>query len=471
MAISANMKRIQKTKNLDCPVEVKLETVGKQGVYSDLLAMPKLKTKSKLNTENLLEKIVEKRNFYEAYKKVVANKGSSGIDGMRVDELLSYLQENYETLNESLLIGKYKPLPVRRVEIPKPNGGIRLLGIPTVIDRLIQQAMNQVLNPIFDKEFSNSSYGFRPKRSAHMALEQAQKNINEGYKYVVDMDLEKFFDKVNHDILMNLISEKIEDKRVLKLIRKYLNSGIMTNGIFAKSEEGAPQGGPLSPLLSNILLNELDKELETRGHRFCRYADDCNIYVKSKRAGERVLKSITKFLEQKLKLKVNSEKSAVSSPTKRKFLGYSFYYRKGGIGFRVHNKSYESLKEKIRKITNRNISMNFNYRIKKLNEIIVGWVNYFKLADMKNKLIELDGWIRRRLRACVWKTWKEIKTKFNNLIKLGIPKDKSWEYANTRKGYWRISGSPILNKTITNQRLINHGFKSLSSQYEKVRLS
>ncbi len=471
MAISANMKRIQKTKNLDCPVEVKLETVGKQGVYSDLLAMPKLKTKSKLNTENLLEKIVEKRNFYEAYKKVVANKGSSGIDGMRVDELLSYLQENYETLKESLLSGKYKPLPVRRVEIPKPNGGIRLLGIPTVIDRLIQQAMNQVLNPIFDKEFSNSSYGFRPKRSAHMALEQAQKNINEGYKYVVDMDLEKFFDKVNHDILMNLISEKIEDKRVLKLIRKYLNSGIMTNGIFAKSEEGAPQGGPLSPLLSNILLNELDKELETRGHRFCRYADDCNIYVKSKRAGERVLKSITKFLEQKLKLKVNSEKSAVSSPTKRKFLGYSFYYRKGSIGFRVHNKSYESLKEKIRKITNRNISMNFNYRIKKLNEIIVGWVNYFKLADMKNKLIELDGWIRRRLRACVWKTWKKIKTKFNNLIKLGIPKDKSWEYANTRKGYWRISGSPILNKTITNQRLINHGFKSLSSQYEKVRLS
>lgn len=471
MTVSTNMKRIQKTKDLDWPVEVKLETGGKQGVYSDLSAMSKLKTKLKLNTENLLEKIVEKRNFFEAYKKVVSNKGSSGIDGMRVDELLPYLQENYETLKENLLSGKYKPLPVRRVEIPKPNGGIRLLGIPTVIDRLIQQAINQVMNPIFDKEFSDSSYGFRPRRSAHMALEQAQKHINEGYKYVVDMDLEKFFDKVNHDILMNLISEKIEDKRVLKLIRSYLNSGIMTNGIFAKSEEGAPQGGPLSPLLSNILLDELDKELEIRGHKFCRYVDDCNIYVKSKRAGERVLKSITKFLEQNLKLKVNTEKSAVSSPTRRKFLGYSFYYRKGGIGFRVHNKSYERLKEKIRKITNRNISMNFNYRIKKLNEIIVGWVNYFKQADMKTKLIELDGWIRRRLRACVWKTWKKIKTKFNNLIKLGIPKDKSWQYANTRKGYWRISSSPILNKTITNQRLINHGFKSLFSQYEKVRLS
>lgn len=471
MTVSTNMKRIQKTKDLGWPVEVELETGGKQGAYSDLSAMSKLKTKSKMNTENLLGRIVEKRNFFEAYKKVVANKGSSGIDGMRVDELLTYLQENYESLKESLLSGEYKPLPVRRVEIPKANGGIRLLGIPTVIDRLIQQAINQIINPIFDKEFSNSSYGFRPGRSAHMALEQAQRNINKGYKYVVDMDLEKFFDRVNHDILMNLISERIEDKRVLKLIRKYLNSGIMTNGIFDKSEEGTPQGGPLSPLLSNILLDELDKELELRGHRFCRYADDCNIYIKSKRAGERVLKSITKFLERNLKLKVNTEKSAVSLPTKRKFLGYSFYYRKGGIGFRVHNKSYERLKEKIRKITNRNVSMNFNYRIKKLNEVIVGWVNYFKLADMKSKLIELDGWIRRRLRACVWKTWKKIRTKFNNLIKLGIPKDKSWEYANTRKGYWRISSSPILNKTITNQRLINHGFKSLSSQYERVKLS
>ena len=471
MTVSTNMKRIQKTKDLGCPVEVELEIQGKEGAYSDLSAMSKLKTKSKLNTENLLEKIVDKRNFFEAYKKVVANKGSSGIDGMRVDELLTYLQENYEILKANLLSGSYKPLPVRRVEIPKPNGGIRLLGIPTVIDRLIQQAINQVINPIFDKEFSNSSYGFRPKRSAHMALEQAQRHINEGYKYVVDMDLEKFFDKVNHDILMNLISRKIEDKRVLKLIRQYLNSGIMVNGALVKSEEGAPQGGPLSPLLSNILLDELDKELEIRGHRFCRYADDCNIYVKSKRAGERVLKSITKFLEQNLKLKVNTEKSAVSSPTRRKFLGYGFYYRKGGIGFRVHDKSYERLKEKIRKITNRNISMNFNYRIKKLNEIIVGWVNYFKLADMKAKLVELDGWIRRRLRACVWKTWKKVKTKFNNLIKLGISKDKSWEYANTRKSYWRISNSPILSKTITNQRLINHGFKSLSSQYEKTRLS
>ncbi len=449
-------------------MEVELETQGKQGVYSDLSAMSNLKAKSEFNTGNLLEKIVDRRNFFEAYKKVVANKGSHGVDGIKVDELLPFLQEHYETLKADLLSGKYKPQPVKRVEIPKPNGGIRLLGIPTVVDRLIQQAINQVINPIFDREFSDNSYGFRPGRSAHMALKQAQKHINDGYKYVVDMDLEKFFDNVNHDLLMHSVARKIKDKRVLKLIRKYLNSGIMLKGMLVKSEEGTPQGGPLSPLLSNILLDELDKELERRGHRFCRYADDSNIYVKSIRAGERVLKSITKFLEQKLKLKVNAEKSAVSSPTKTKFLGYSFYYGKGGIKFRVHDKSYERLKEKIKHATNRNISMNFNFRIKKLNEIIVGWINYFKLADMKSKLSELDKWIRRRLRACVWKTWKKIKTRFKNLMKLGVPKDKAWEFANTRKGYWRISKSPILNKTVTNQRLTNHGFKSLSSQYEKL---
>ncbi len=417
------MKRIQKTKDLDWLVEVELETRGKQGVYSDLSAMSNLKAKSEFNTENLLESIVDKRNIFEAYKKVVANKGSHGIDEMRVDELLPYLQRNYETLKAELLSEKYKPQPVRRVEIPKPNEGIRLLGIPTVVDRLIQQAINQVINPIFDREFSDSSYGFRPKRSSHMVLKQAQRYINEGYRQVVDMDLEKFFDNVNHDLLMNLISRKIEDKRVLRLIRKYLNSGIMLKGTVVKSEEGAPQGGPLSPLLSNILLDELDKELERRGHKFCRYADDANIYVKSRRAGERVLKSITKYLDQKLKLKVNTEKSAVSSPTKRKFLGYSFYYGKGGIKFRVHDKSYERLKEKITKITNRNTSMNFDYRIKKLNEIVVDWVNYFKLADMKRKLEDLDQWIRRRLRACVWKTWKNVRTRGRNLMKLGVPRD------------------------------------------------
>lgn len=462
---------MQKTKDLDYLAEVELETQGKQGVHSDLSAITNLKAKSNFNTENLLERIIDKRNFFEAYKRVKANKGSCGIDGMNVDELLPFLQSHYNTLKANLLNETYKPKPVKRVEIPKPNGGIRLLGIPTVIDRLIQQAIHQVISPIFEEKFSNSSFGFRPNRSAHMTLKQSQKYINQGYKYVVDMDLEKFFDNVNHDLLMHLVSLKIKDKRVLRLIRKYLNSGIMLKGSLVKTDEGAPQGGPLSPLLSNVLLDELDKELERRGHKFCRYADDCNIYVKSTRAGERVLESITKFLKLKLKLEINKEKSSIDSPTRRKFLGYSFYCTKDGVRFRVHNKSYERLKDKIRKITNRNTSMNFNHRLKKLREIIVGWVNYFKLADMKSKLRKLDGWIRRRLRACIWKTWKKIKTRFRNLMKLKVPKHKAWEYANTRKGTWRISSSPILDKAITNQRLINHGFTSLSSQYEKIRLS
>lgn len=465
------MNKRQKTSKEGWVAEVELETQGKQRVSSELLAVPMKKTKSDRNTENLLDRVVSKQNLYEAYKRVKGNKGSHGVDRMSVDELLPYLQQNVESLILDLLNDKYKPNPVRRVEIPKPNGGVRLLGIPTVIDRLIQQAIAQVLSPIFDKEFSDNSYGFRPNRNAHMALKKSLEYINSGHKYVVDMDLEKFFDTVNHDILMALVARKVEDKRLLKLIRRFLNSGILINGVIVTNEEGAPQGGPLSPLLSNIMLDELDKELEKRGHKFARYADDCNIFVKSKRAGDRVMESITIFLERKLKLKVNQEKSDVASPTKRKFLGYSYYYSKDEIKLRVHEKSYERLKGKLRRITNRNTSMNFDDRLTKLKQINVGWVNYYKLANMEMKLKEIDGWIRRRLRACIWKTWKKVKTRFRNLTKLGVPKNKAWEYANTRKGYWRISNSPILNKTITNQRLINHGFVSLSSQYKKVRLS
>ncbi|WBW99698.1 group II intron reverse transcriptase/maturase [Oceanirhabdus sp. W0125-5] len=435
------MNKRQKTSKEGCSEEVGLETRGKQKVSSELLAVPIQKAKSEVDTENLLERVVNKRNLYEAYKRVKRNKGSNGIDGMRVDELLPYLQQNVDTLISNLLNGKYRPNPVRRKEIPKPNGGIRLLGIPTVIDRLVQQAIAQVVNDIFDKDFSDNSYGFRPNRSAHMALEKSIEYINDGYRYVVDMDLEKFFDTVNHDILMALIARKIKDKRLLKLIRRFLNSGILVNGVVVSNEDGAPQGGPLSPLLSNIMLDELDKELEKRGHKFVRYADDSNIYVKSKRAGHRVLQNITKFLEGNLKLKVNQQKSDVASLIKRKFLGYSYYYTRDGAKLRVHKKSYERLKEKIRKLTNRNISMNFNYRLKKLKEIIVGWVNYYKLANMGDKLRHIDSWIRRRLRACIWKTWKKVKTRFKNLAKLGVPKYKAWEYANTRKGYWRISKS------------------------------
>lgn len=467
-----NMNRKQKTSyNEDSLDKIELDTRNKQGVFSDSSASSEKKAKSERGTECLLESIVSKRNLYDAYKRVKENNGSHGIDGMRVDELLPYLKSHATEITESLLNGTYKPKPVRRVEIPKPDGGIRLLGVPTVLDRMIQQAIAIKLNDIFEPMFSDNSFGFRPKRSCHMALMKSKEFIGEGNKVVVDMDLEKFFDRVNHDIIMNRIARKVTDKRVLKLIRQYLVSGIMLNGVVVKSEEGTIQGGPLSPLLSNILLDDFDKELERRGHKFVRYADDCNIYVKSKRAGERVLKSVTLFLDKELKLKVNQEKSAVGNPTKRKFLGYSFYYGRNGIEFRVHEKSYERLKVKIRKITNRNVSMNFEYRIKKLNEILVGWVNYYKLADMKIRVKGLDEWIRRRLRACIWKTWKKVKTRFKNLKKLGLDKSKAWEYANTRKGYWRISNSPILHRTITNERLMRRGYKSLSSQYQKVRLS
>lgn len=467
-----NMNRKQKTSYIEDSLEkIELDTRNKQGVFNDSTTSSEKKAKSEKGTESLLESIVTKKNLYEAYKRVKKNNGSHGIDGMRVDELLPYLKEHATEIMVSLLDGTYKPKPVRRVEIPKPDGGIRLLGIPTVLDRTIQQAIAIKLNDIFEPVFSDNSFGFRPKRSCHMALMKSKEFIEEGNKVVVDMDLEKFFDRVNHDILMNRIARRVTDKRVLKLIRQYLVSGIMLNGVVVKSEEGTIQGGPLSPLLSNILLDDLDKEIERRGHKFVRYADDCNLYVKSKRAGERVLESVTNFLDKKLKLKVNQEKSAVGNPTKRKFLGYSFYYGRKGISFRVHEKSYKRLKDKIRKITNRNVSMNFDYRIKKLNEILIGWVNYYKLADMKNRLNELDEWIRRRLRACIWKTWKKVKTRFKNLKKLGIDKYKAWEFANTRKGYWRISHSPILNRTITNERLVRRGYKSLSSQYTKVRLS
>jgi len=452
------------------PEEVRLETVGNQGVRQAETALAKGNDDVQLiYTSNLLEMVLERDNLKRAYEQVVRNKGSHGIDGMTVAQLKPHLQENWEQIKSQLLEGKYKPTAVRRVEIPKPEGGIRLLGIPTVLDRMIQQAIAQILNGVFDHKFSEHSYGFRKGRSAHDAIKAALGHISEGYRVVVDMDLEKFFDRVNHDKLMSLIARRVGDKRLLKLIRRYLESGIMINGIEVITEDGVPQGGNLSPLLSNIMLDELDKELEKRGHRFVRYADDCNIYVKSKRAGQRVYESIKEYLETKLKLNVNEKKSAVASPIRRKFLGFSFYYKKGGEpAIRIHNRSYQKLKEKVRRVTNRNWGVSMEYRLKKLAEITNGCVNYFGVADGANKLQSLDEWIRRRLRACIWKQWKKIKTKHKNLVKLGIDKSKAWEFANTRKGFWRISKSPILTRTITNHRLELKGFKSLVKRYQIV---
>ena len=447
------------------PQEVGMESRGKAGEQSHVKADTEGKDKSSLNTRYMLGTILEKGNLNDAYKRVKKNGGSHGIDKMKTEELLSFLQAHGQSLRQSILVGNYKPQPVRRVEIPKPDGGVRLLGIPTVIDRMIQQAIAQVLTPIFEREFSNHCYGFRPNRNAHQAILQAQAYINEGYKTVVDIDLEKFFDRVNHDKLMYLLSKRIEDKRLLKLIRSYLESGIMIGGIFSQSVEGTPQGGPLSPLLSNVMLHELDKELEKRGHRFCRYADDCNIYVKSKKSGDRVMASIGKFIEEKLKQKVNQSKSAVDSPTKRKFLGFSFYYAKGEIKVKIHHKSLERIKVKVKSYTKRSNGLSTEERISKLSSLISGWVNYFKIADMRKYCLKMDEWMRRRLRMCIWKQWKKIKCRHDNLVRLGINNFKAWEFANTRKGYWRISNSPILNCSLTNLHFKDLGLLGFTEVY------
>jgi group II intron reverse transcriptase/maturase len=462
---SRDMQRLQTTQQRGYPLNQEMEFQERGEVHSISTASKDGRNNVQRYTSNTLEMILERENMKEAYKRVVANKGSHGVDGMEVDELLPYLKENWPTIKQQLLEGKYKPQPVLRVEIPKPDGGTRLLGIPTVLDRLIQQAIAQILSGIYDHTFSENSYGFRPRRSAKDAVIAAEVYINEGCTWVVDIDLEKFFDRVNHDILMSKLEKRIGDKRVLKLIRRYLESGVMINGIKIATEEGTPQGGPLSPLLANIMLDELDKELERRGHKFCRYADDCNIYVKSRSAGNRVMKSIKKFIETKLKLKVNEAKSAVDRPWKRKFLGFSFYTKENEVRIRIHEKSIKRFKEKVREITNRNKGISMEYRIRRLNQITTGWVNYFGLADAKRTMKTLDEWIRRRLRACIWKQWKKIKTKYDNLVKLGVEKQKAWEYANTRKGYWRISNSQILNMTLTNKYFEDIGYRSLSKRY------
>lgn len=418
----------------------------------------------------LMERILSRENLLSALKRVERNKGSQGVDGMSVQNLRAHVLEHWDTIKMELLSGTYQPQPVRRVEIPKPDGGVRLLGIPTVMDRFIQQAIAQVLSSLYDPTFSDHSYGFRPNRSAHGAVRKARGFIAEGNRWVVDIDLEKFFDRVNHDKLMGQLAKRIEDKRLLKLIRNYLKTGIMTNGVVTNSEEGTPQGGPLSPLLSNIVLDELDKELEKRGHKFVRYADDCNIYVRTTKAGSRVMKSLTSFIEEKLKLKVNTTKSAVDRPWKRKFLGFSFTNHQEPK-VRIAKASVNRMKDKIRDITSRSKPYSMEQRIEKLNQYLTGWCGYFALADTPSVFKDLESWIRRRLRMCMWKDWKKPATKVRKLIGLDIPKGKAYEWGNSRKSYWRISKSPILHRALGNSYWSSQGLKSLIARYETLRYS
>jgi len=416
----------------------------------------------------LLEKILDRHNLNLAYKRVVANKGSHGVDGMTVEELLPYLKQNGDKIRQSLLDGTYRPNPVRRVKIPKSGGGVRLLGIPTVTDRTVQQAIAQILSPIFEGKFSDSSYGFRPARNAKQAIVASKNYIEQGYRWVVDIDLANYFDTVNHDKLIRLVSNTIKDGRVISLIRKYLVSGVMTGGVVMEVKEGTPQGGNLSPLLANIMLNELDKELEVRGLKFCRYADDIKIYVKSRKAAQRVMDSITRFIEHKLKLKVNKEKSTVDRPWKIKFLGFSFYHKKGGTGIRIHPKAVAGFKNKVKEITARSNSKSMVTRMAELKKLITGWTNYFGIADMRKLVEALDEWIRRRIRMCYWKQWKKIKTRHRNLVSMGVKNSKAWKFANTRKGYWCIAGSPVLSQTLTNEYLESLGLVSIVEIYSLV---
>ena len=425
-------------------------------------------TNANESEERLLEQIVSNHNLNEAFKRVKANKGAHGIDGMKVDELLQYLKENGETLRQSILDGKYRPNPVRRVEIPKENGKKRNLGIPTVVDRVVQQAIAQVLTPIYEKQFSENSFGFRPKRSAHDAIRRSQSNMQEGYTYVVDMDLEKYFDTVNQSKLIEVLSRTIKDGRVISLIHKFLKAGVVVKHKFEETEIGVPQGGNLSPILSNIMLNELDKKLESRGHRFVRYADDLLIFCKSRKSAERTLTNILPYIEKKLFLKVNREKTVVDEATKVKFLGFSFYSHKGETRVRIHPKSVAKMKARIKELTSRSNGEGNEARAEQLKRYIKGWTNYFKIADMKKLLQTTDKWMRRRIRMVYWKQWKRVRTKFANLKSHGIHEQKAWEYANTRKGYWRTSNSPILSKSLGNNVLKELGFLFFSDYYRQV---
>jgi len=418
----------------------------------------------------LMEAVVARENMLDAYCRVMSNKGAAGVDKMPVEELKLYLQEHWARIRKELLAGTYQPQAVRCVEIPKPNGGVRQLGIPTVVDRLIQQALHQVMSPIYEPNFSESSYGFRPGRNAQQAVQAAREYAAEGRRWVVDLDLEKFFDRVNHDILMSRLARRIHDKRVLGLIRRYLQAGMMAGGVTNPRTEGTPQGGPLSPLLSNILLDDLDKELERRGHKFCRYADDCNIYVRTREAGERVMKSVTDFLTNRLHLKVNAEKSAVARPWERKFLGYTMTWHKRPR-LKVSPTSLERMKAKVRMIYREGRGRRLLKVIEDLNRMLRGWIQYFRLAEVKGIFEELDGWIRRKLRCLLWRQWKRNFTRAKNLMRRGLDKLRAWKSATNGYGAWWNAGASHMNEAFPKSYFDRLGLTSLQNQLRELQVS
>ena len=467
MNVTKQKYKGRKFHNENCPQKVAAEQRGYAGVPASVRIAENNDIIADLPTDSLLKRIISRDNMNAAYFKIKSNRGAGGVDKMSVDELLPYLRKHRLSLLQQIRDGKYKPNPVRRVEIPKEERGkARKLGIPTVVDRVIQQAIAQVLTLIYEPQFSEASFGFRPKRGAHDALKTCQRYADEGYVYVVDMDLEKFFDTVCQSKLIEILSRSIKDGRVISLIHKYLNAGVIRQGVFERSEQGVPQGGPLSPLLSNVMLNELDKELERRGHKFVRYADDCMILCKSRRSAERTLSSIIPFIEKKLFLKVNREKTSVAHISMVKYLGYGFYRYKGKCRFKVHKKSLAKMKKRLRAITNRSKAISNEERPLILKRFAKGWVNYFKLADMKNMLRQLDEWLRRRIRAIYWKQWKKVKTRCRMIRQYNLPDWKVHELANCRKGIWRAA--LMLNQILTNKEIARQGYISLTSYYEQV---
>ena len=455
----------------DSMQEDNVEHESNARVYASLKITENNITNGLVVKDRLLEKIMDKENVRVALKRVISNKGSHGIDGMKVDELRAYLNENWITLRQLVMDGKFCPNPARRVEILKEDGiKKRKLGIPTTVDRVIQQAIAQILSPMYEVQFSDNSYGFRPKRSAHQAISKCKEYIQEGYTYAVDMDLEKYFDTINHSKLIEILSRTIKDGRVISLIHKYLRAGVVIGGAFEETIEGVMQGGPLSPLLGNVMLNELDKVLEARGHRFARYADDLMIYCKSKRSAMRIMDNTVSFVEKKLFLKVNREKTRVDLVWKLKFLGFSFYKSKGEVRVRIHPKSIIKMRAKVKVLTGRSYGLSNEERPMQLRRYIMGWINYFKIADIKSLLKTVDQWMRRRIRMVYWKQWKKVRTKFSQLISLGIEKNKAWEFAKTRKGYWRISNSPIMSRSLTNDTLKKRNYIFFSDYYSHVNL-